>query len=91
MNKSILLILVSTLLLSSCFDEYFDHFERQNSIPKHSMIEKGSLSGLLIILPDKSELSKLIEKISKAKDRVWIETYTWTEKGTLDQVIKLGK
>ncbi|GAB0174987.1 MAG: hypothetical protein HHAS10_08660 [Candidatus Altimarinota bacterium] len=85
------IILVSIFILSSCFSDYFDHWEGENTEPKISSIYPGDLTGELIILPSKDALSSLVEKISQAKNRIWVETYTWTEKTTLEAVKNAGK
>jgi cardiolipin synthase len=41
-----------------------------------------------MVLPDKKVKVQLIDAIKKAKKRIWIEMYTWTDKDILDAVLK---
>jgi phosphatidylserine/phosphatidylglycerophosphate/cardiolipin synthase-like enzyme len=41
----------------------------------------------LLVLPDKKVKNQLIDAIKKAKKRIWIEIYIWTDKDILDAVI----
>jgi phosphatidylserine/phosphatidylglycerophosphate/cardiolipin synthase-like enzyme len=49
------------------------------------------LSGELFPLPDESVLTDIISDIDRAQDRIWLEIYTWTEKGTLDAILRAKK
>lgn len=85
------LITLSIFILSSCFSEYFDHWESENTQPRISSGEVWNLTWELIILPDKNELNHLVDKISHAKKRIWVETYSWTEKETLAMAKEASK
>jgi hypothetical protein len=47
-----------------------------------------SISGILSVTPDRRVLETLIENIDSTKSRFWIQIYTWTEKGTIDAIIR---
>ena len=82
-------ILIYSFFLSSCLSEYREHYIRE-----HTPLETRVSSGTFIpresfaILPDKKALPDLISSIDRAEKRIWIEIYTWTEKSTLDAVIR---
>lgn len=50
-----------------------------------------NLSGTLYSLPDKKVLEDLVSTLQDAKSRIWLETYTWTEKETLAAIIQAKK
>ena len=77
-----LLIFFSLFFLSGCFAEYFDYWESQHTKPKVSEEVVAGLSGSLIVLPDERERANLVWALQNAKKRIWVETYTWTEKET---------
>lgn len=81
------LIFLSTIFISGCYREYFDTWERFHTEVRIQTWSTSPLTGELLILPNARELEALIERLEKAKERIWIETYTWTEKTTLSTVI----
>jgi cardiolipin synthase A/B len=86
-----ILFILTIFLLSGCIGyEYRDHYRREHTLIETSL-SWGTLSGRLIILPDKWELDNLIDEIDRAERRIWIETYTWTEKATREAVLRAEK
>lgn len=86
-----IILVLCIAIFSSCFQEYFDHWESEHVEPKISTLNSGNLTGNLIVLPDEVELENLVKKLWAAKKRIWLETYTWTEKQTQDFVIAAKK
>ncbi len=83
-------ILVSTsLIIPSCTSEYKEHFWSYHSTggttsPSYNLAPE---SIDLLVLPDKSIHTDLIDAISKSQERVWVEIYTWTDKWLRDALI----
>lgn len=94
-KKFFLLFFVSlvSVLLSSCFREYREHYFawEQNADAPSSVNSSWTFITHFAVLPDKKELDALVGSIQKAKKRIWIEIYTWTEKETLDAVLDAVK
>ncbi len=86
-------ILVSLFLISSCTNPYHEHFFREN--PEFWVIT-SVVSGEIFIsdgrvdsLPNSHTQTELIRRIDSAKDRIWIEIYTWTDAAKLsDSIIR---
>jgi phosphatidylserine/phosphatidylglycerophosphate/cardiolipin synthase-like enzyme len=87
MKYSIFLFL-TLFTLSGCFHEYFEHWENTHTQPKLSEVQSPPLQGNLSTLPDKAVLEKLIALLDAATERIWVETYTWTEKETQEAIIR---
>jgi phosphatidylserine/phosphatidylglycerophosphate/cardiolipin synthase-like enzyme len=83
------------LFLVSCVSEYREHYfsEYISSSSSHEEEDWGrvSFSGRIFVLPDEQIHQKLIEYIDHAKERVWIEIYTWTDQKLLDAVLQAKK
>lgn len=88
MKVRLLIVILCVFLFSGCFHEYFDHWEREHTLPNISEKISSPLTGSLIILPNKAELENLVANLENAKKRIWVETYTWTEKETQDAVLR---
>jgi phosphatidylserine/phosphatidylglycerophosphate/cardiolipin synthase-like enzyme len=88
MNIKSILLFSSLWIFSGCFQEYFDHWESEHTPAKIWENTGGYLSWNLIILPNEEELKKLVQKLWAAKKRIWLETYTWTEKQTQESVLR---
>jgi cardiolipin synthase len=84
----ILFILFFSITLISCSQEYFDHIRRESTPIVSSSGATLAISWALYSLPDTEVLDSIITDIDAAKRRIWIETYTWTEKETLNAVIR---
>ncbi len=83
---------VLLFLVSSCTEEYSDHVLReQTPLTTSSWSLPKSLEWELSILPDKKILEKLVNTLDTAKRRIWVEIYTWTEKSTIDAVLRAHK
>ena len=79
------------MILISCSGEYIEHIQREHTdIVSHSA-SRESLSGNIFALPDIHVLEDLVQSLDQAKTRIWIETYTWTEKETLAAIIRAKK
>ena len=91
MKVRFFILFLCVFFLSGCFHEYFDHWDREHTVPVISTWELLPLTGNLIILPSKNELENLIENINLAQKRIWVETYTWTEKETQEAVLRAKK
>lgn len=94
--------LLFPLLLSSCSSEYWDyHNKKANNIIVQSNnaeisrqfnINKIEYRDFQILMtPDKTVIDKIIDKINKAKTRVYIETYILTEKRIIKSVLDAKK
>lgn len=84
----IFLFIFLLFVLSACTKEYTDHIKREHSLISSRSGWTLDLSGTISSLPDIQVLESLISAIDQAKTRIWIETYTWTEKWTLAAVIR---
>lgn len=88
-RKTRLLALSILVLISSCNYEYDKHFESEHSHPL-SISSEYRISrddDSLLTLPDKKVKYQIIDTINNAKNRIWIETYMWTDKDILKSVI----
>jgi hypothetical protein len=84
-----LLFICFIFVFGSCSGEYFDHTRREfTPIISRDDTHEDTTTGTLYALPDKQVLDKMVSAIDSAKDRVWIEIYTWTEDSTLEALIK---
>lgn len=85
-------ILVSFLFLTSCFSEYTEHYfsEHYESVSGESQIP-SFVSAEVLILPDTAVQDKVIESIKRAKKRICIEIYTWTDTSILDAVLDAAR
>ncbi len=87
----ILIYFFSFFLLTACTGEYWDHIKREHADIVSASGSIWSVSGVLYSLPDKKVLEDLIRTLAGAKSRIWLETYTWTEKETLEAIIQAKK
>lgn len=79
-------------LLSSCMGEYSEHVLREQSpLTTSSWSSPDFLTGDLFILPDEKALENLVHTLGTARKRIWVEIYTWTEKSSIEAVIKAHK
>lgn len=86
------IVILFSLLFSSCTREYSDHMRREQSpLTTFSGATPVSLEGKLSILPDEKSLEDIITHIDHAEKRIWVEIYTWTEKETIIRVIAAHK
>ncbi len=91
MCMRIFLFIFSLFFLVGCTGEYNQHIQREHTPIVSSSDLRDSLSGRLLSLPDFRILEDLILSIDQAKTRIWIETYTWTEKETLEAIVRAKK
>ncbi len=87
----IFLFILSLFFLISCTREYIEHIQREHTDIVSLSGPILSLSGKISSLPDIHVLENLIASIDRAKTRIWIETYTWTEKETLAAILRAQK
>ena len=84
-------IFLFLFLLSSCSSVYFDHRARETT-----ELSFHTSSGVLqdtdfFTLPDLRVLDRINTDIENAKNRVWLEIYTWTEKSTIATILEAHK
>lgn len=77
-----------SVFLASCENEYLDHIHREHTPIISSSGNSDALSGEIFVLPDTRVLEGLVTDIDNAKSRVWLETYTWTEKSTQEAILR---
>ncbi len=82
---------ICSFLLSSCFDEYRDHHLRETFIPQIIASSGSSLSGEIFILPSTDILKNIVASIDHAQKKIWVEIYMWTEKSTIDAIVRAKK
>ncbi len=87
----IILFILSIFLLFWCSSEYIDTIQRQHTQIRSSSWDIGPISGELFVLPDERVLYSLVSDIDAAHDRIWLETYTWTEKSTQEAILRAHK
>ena len=90
MKHKIILFILQIFLLSSCLSEYREHFQREHASVSLRVVSRESANTYekFAILPDANELATIVENIDQAKSRIWVEIYTWTEKSTLEAVLR---
>lgn len=86
-------LLLSLFFLSSCFSEYREHYFAEHSVQSTSSEQRipSFVSGEVLILPNKDVEGKLVSLLAGAKEKIWIEIYTWTDKNLLDAVLRAAK
>lgn len=80
-----------SFLFSSCAEEYKDHHFRETYIPQIISSSGLSLSGEIFILPSTDVLKNLVSSIDHAQKKIWVEIYMWTEKSTIDAILRAKK
>ncbi len=94
MKKLLFFLFFITFLISACSWKYREHYFAEFGYHDTVSSSESSLIGItntgvdLLVLPDKKVKWQLIDSIKKAKNRIWIEIYTWTDKDILDAVLK---
>lgn len=100
--KQLIQFFIITFLLTSCSWEYWDYHNEQisdiinkkNSEAVASMFDVSKIEQRdyqILITPDKTVIDKIVDKINRAKTRVFIETYIFTEKRILKSVLDAKK
>ena len=83
-----LYLIIVPFYLSSC-REYSDHYSAEHREGwDGAYISFTSFHAQIAILPDKNESKKIVRSFDRAQKRIWVEIYTWTEKETLDALIR---
>lgn len=87
MNKIILFVL-PLLIFAGC-SEYRDYYawEHAQYVVEDYISSSGSDPNLYI-LPDVKVKDTLVSQFDSAKSRIWVEIYTWTERDTIDALIR---
>lgn len=89
-------IFICIFFVTGCTSSYHEHFFREHP---GFITEKNPVSGEIFVsdgrldsLPNKNTQSELIASIVRAKKRIWIEIYTWTDAAKLtDPIIQAKK
>lgn len=87
-TNKIFLFFLPLIIFTSC-SEYRDYY-----VGEHAQYTTGdyiSSSGSepdIHILPDMKMIDSLISDFDSAKSRIWVEIYTWTERDTVDALIR---
>jgi hypothetical protein len=81
------------LLITGCTNPYHEHFFRENPefTSQVNMVsgEMFQASGRIDSLPNSHTQTELIHRMDDAKNRIWIEIYTWTDAAKLvDPIIR---
>lgn len=87
MNK-VFLFLLPLLILASC-SEYRDYYRGEHT--QYTTGDYISASGSdpeMYVLPDVKVKDALVSQFDSAKSRIWVEIYTWTERDTVDALIR---
>ena len=89
-------IIIPLLFISSCSSPYHEHFFRENPEFATDSIRVAddifASTGRLDSLPNNYTQDALIQAINTAKNRIWIEIYTWTDAAKLtDPIIQAQK
>ncbi len=89
-------IFICIFCVTGCTSPYHEHFFREhpglNNQKNQVSSEMFVSSGRLDSLPNKNTQSELIASIDAAKNRIWIEIYTWTDAAKLtDPIIQAKK
>ncbi len=75
-------------ILTSC-EEYSRHYQSEYAQYQEGIYSTESLlTSTLSILPNLQEKDHLVSTFDQAHGRIWVEIYTWTEKNTVDAVIR---
>lgn len=101
-NKKFYSVLIILFILSSCSWEYWDYHnikEKESLTNKNSVEQSNSFdfnkieerNFEILEAPDKTIIDKIITKIGKAKTRIYVETYIFTEKRILKAIIDAKK
>lgn len=96
------LLIFFLLFLTSCQWEYWDYHNKNALISSQIEQSKTKLDSfdfnkieqrdlIIWMTPDKSIIDKIISKINSAKNRIYIETYIFTEKRILKSVLEAKK
>ncbi|MBP9779687.1 hypothetical protein KBD33_03650 [Candidatus Gracilibacteria bacterium] len=89
------LILPLSLLLAGCLQEYDVHYKSENGGSEATVFtvsgENVFVDPGILLLPNKSIRTDLIEYIDHASSRVWIEIYTWTDSHLFEALIRAHK
>ncbi len=83
-----LLIISAVLQLASC-SSYRDHYDSEHG--EYTWGEYLILSWshtAISILPNKNEVKNIVRSFDRAKSRIWVEIYTWTEGESIDALIR---
>lgn len=85
----IILVLLCACLLFSCAKEYDEHFYAQRNIEGQENVGSGDFAsaGEIISFPRKWGDDFLISVIESAKNRIWIEIYTFTKNEKIFQAL----
>ena len=85
--------LLCLFLIVSWCTEYHDHYTAEHVQYAESSISWSWLRGpnVINILPDPKWIGKIVSQFDTAKKRIWVEIYTWTERDTVDAVIRASR
>ena len=82
------ILFVSVFILPSC-SEYRDHYDSEYAHYRDGgYIESSWWSLRFTLLPSKKVSEDLVDSFDSAKQRIWVEIYTWTEKKTIEAIIR---
>lgn len=88
-------LFILLLIITGCTSSYHEHFFREN--PEFAS-ERSVVSGEIFVsdgrvesLPNTTFQKELIEIIDTAKNRIWIEIYTWTDAAKITESILNAK
>ena len=93
MKKLLFFLFFISFFISGCSWKYKEHYFAEFDNQSATVSSESSLIGItnsgvnLLILPDKKIKTQLIDTINKAKNKIWIEIYTWTDKDILDAIV----
>lgn len=101
-NKIFVALMITSFVLNSCTGEYWSYHSTkekevstisnwvlQSNLFDVNKIEERNFE--ILSAPDKTIIDKFVNKINKAKTRIYIETYIFTEKRILKSVIDAKK
>ena len=89
LNMRVIVFTISLFIFSSCIADYRDHFDAEHSTSpivssEYLQIVDGDT---LWILPDENVKDKLIQLLSEAETRIWLEIYMLTDTDIISQLI----
>ncbi len=79
------------ITLTGC-SEYRNHYNSEYTPYEESAyFESSGSSPSFLLLPSKEITQDLVDSFDSAKERIWVEIYTWTEKKTIDALIRASR
>lgn len=79
--KKVFFLFFVCIYLSACTERYHNHFYSQRQIATQEVATSGdfSFSGKIFTFPETGNENFLIEAIQNAKEKIFIEIYTFTK------------